>query len=49
MGWIASLEKVSPQAFYPVMFVIVYQLIDCFDAVEFSLHQISALRHLTGS
>ena len=46
LGWMASLENISPQAFYPAMFIIVYQVIDCFDAVEVTLYQISALRHL---
>lgn len=45
LSWIVSFERLRPQAFYPVMFVLLYQLVDCFDAVEVTLHQIGALRH----
>lgn len=44
------LEKLEPQLFYPVLFVLLYQIVDSFAAVELVLHEISALgKHLAGS
>ena len=45
LSWGLALERLKPHVFYPVMFLFLYQLIDCFDAVEVTLHQIGALRH----
>lgn len=39
-----SLEKLRPHLFYPVMFLVLYQIIDSFDAVEQILHHIGAVR-----
>lgn len=39
-----SLEKLRPQLFYPLVFVLFYQIVDSFDAVEQILRHIGAIR-----
>jgi len=43
---ILDYETLKPQLFYPVFFVLLYQIVDSFGAVEVALHEVSSLAKL---
>jgi membrane-associated phospholipid phosphatase len=40
---VSTFEKRHAAVFYPVMFVVIYEIVDSFHALEFGLHQMKAL------
>lgn len=45
-----TFEKLEPQLFYPLLFLLLYQIVDSFNAVEMTAHELSALgKHIAGT
>ena len=49
-GFAVTFERLEPQWFYPLLFLLLYQVVDSFNAVEVTLHELKALsKHMAGT